>query len=391
MESLGEMRGVRLEIDLDNLAHNIREIKKYVGKDTKVMAIVKANAYGHGAVNVSKTFLENGADKLAVSIVSEGIELRKAGLKAPILILNYTSPDQFHNIIKYRLTQNIFDYRDAKLLSEKAVELGKEAKVHIKIDTGMRRIGLPPTEETIKKIIKINNLPNIKIEGIFSHFAKSDEEDKSFTDLQYRRFNWVINQLEEEKVFIPIKHISNSAAIIDMPEYNLDMVRPGIILYGHYPSEVVNKKRINIKPVLTLKSSISNIKRVPKGVGISYNQIYVTERDSIIATLPIGYADGYSRLLTGKGQVYIKNKRAPIIGKICMDQMMVDITDIKGVNMDDEVILFGYGNDTYPTIEELAKNIGTVNYEIMCMISRRIPRIYIKDNKTSTIVDYILD
>lgn len=391
MKYLEETRPVGLEINMDNLSHNISEVRRYVKDDTIIMAVVKANAYGHGAVSVSKVFLENGADRLAVSILPEGIELRKAGIKAPILILNYTPPSQYDKILENNLTQNIYSYEDAILLSRKAVEQKKEGIIHIKIDTGMSRIGFLPNEESIKDIIKISQLPNIKIEGIFTHFARSDEKDKTYTKGQYDRFIWTLRQLEKNGLNIPIKHVSNSAAILDMPEYNLDMVRPGIILYGYYPSEYVNKNKITIKPAMKMKSSISNIKIVPKGTGISYNQDYTTKKESTIATLPVGYADGYSRMLTGKSQVSVMNKRVPVVGSICMDQLMIDITDIEDVKIGDEVVLFGYGNNTYPTVEEIARLLGTVSYEVICMASRRVPRVYTKNSKLSHIVDYVLD
>ena len=391
MKYLEETRPAIVEINLDNLAHNIKNIRKKVGKDTLIMAIVKANGYGHGAVEVSKIFLANGADRLGVSILQEGIELRKAGIKSDILILNYTSATLYKNIVKYNLTQNIYSYRDAKALSDVAVSLKKDVNIHIKIDTGMARVGFSPDDRSIKDIIKISKLPNIKIEGIFTHFARADEEDKSFTDLQFERFINIIEKLEEEGVYIRIKHASNSAASMDIEKYNLNRIRPGIILYGHYPSEEVKKDNLYIKPAMTLKSSISHIKTVEEGSGISYNHAYITEDKRKIGTLPIGYADGYSRILTGKSQVFINGKRVEVVGKICMDQMMIDVTDIDSVKIGDEVILFGYEEKNYPTVEEVACWLGTINYEVVCMISRRVPRVYIKDNKLSHIVDYLLD
>ncbi len=391
MKGPDEQKTTGLEINLDNLAYNMRQVSKIVDKSTLIMAVVKANAYGHGSIECAKTFLENGAHRLAVSTLVEGIELRKAGIKAPILILNYTSPSQYSYVINYNLTQNIYNYEDAKILSEKAVESNRDVNIHIKIDTGMGRVGFLPKEESIYDILNICKLPNINVEGMFSHFAKSDEKDKSYVEEQYRRFIWVVDKLKENGIEIPIKHISNSAAIIDTPEYQLDMVRAGIVLYGYYPSEDVKKHRINIKPAMTLKSCISNIKTVPKDTGIGYNQIFKTKRESVIGTIPIGYADGYSRMLTGKGEIFVKDKIVPIVGKICMDQMMIDITDIDNVNIGDEVILFGYEDDRYPTVNEIAKALGTVNYELICMMGRRIPRIYIKGENISHIVNYILD
>lgn len=389
MKYLEETRPAIVEINLDNLTHNIKNIKKHTSKDTLIMAIVKANGYGHGAVEVSKTFLENGADKLGVSILQEGIELRKAGIKAPILILNYTSTTLYENIVKYNLTQNIYSYREAKELSDVAVSLKKDINIHIKIDTGMARVGFYPDDKSIGDIIKISRLPNIKIEGIFTHFARADEEDKSFTDLQFKRFIDIIEKLEEKGLYIKIKHASNSAALIDIEKYSLNMIRPGIILYGHYPSEEVNRENIHIRPAMTLKSSVSHVKTVEEGSGIGYNHLYITKEKRKIATLPIGYADGYSRRLTGKAQVFINGKRVEVVGKICMDQMMVDVTDLEDVKIGDEVVLFGYEEENHPSAEEVANWLGTINYEVVCMVSRRVPRVYIKNNKLSHVIDYL--
>ena len=391
MKYLQETRPAILEINLDNLAYNIKNLRKYTDKSTLIMAIVKANGYGHGAISASKVFLENGADRLGVSIMPEGMELRKEGIKAPILILNYTPPSQYENLVQYDLIQNIYSYEDAKKLSDVAISLKKDATIHIKIDTGMGRIGFYPNNKSIEAIIKISKLPGIKIEGIFTHFAKSDERDKSFTDLQFKRFMDVVKRLEEKGLYIEIKHASNSAATLDIKKYNLNMIRPGLLLYGHYPSEEVNEENLHIIPAMTLKSNISHIKTISKGSGISYNHLYIAKDRTKIATLPIGYADGYSRMLTGKAEVYIKGQRTKVVGKICMDQLMIDITGIEDVKIGDEVILFGYEEENCPSVEEIASWLGTVNYEVVCMMSRRVPRIYIKDDKLSHIVDYILD
>lgn len=376
-----EIRPVWLEIDLDNLTNNIQEIRRYVGNDTLIMAIVKANAYGHGADVCGKIFLENGADRLGVSILSEGLALRKAGIDAPILLLNFTHPDQYKELVKYDLIQTIYKYEDAKLLSEEAGKLGKKAKIHIKIDSGMNRIGFLPNEKAVESIINITKLPHIEVEGIYTHFSNADETDKSHTERQFESFKRILDKLDESNIDIPIKHVANSATILDLPEYKLDMVRPGIILYGHYPSEFVNQDVMDIKPASTLKSKISNIKELDKGAGIGYGQTFITKRKSKIATLPIGYADGYSRILSQKADVSINNKRVPILGNICMDQLMVDITDIDNLDSNDEVVLFGYSHKSEPTVEELAEILGTINYELLCMISMRVPRIYIEHGK----------
>jgi alanine racemase len=389
MDNLREVRPVYLEINMDNLTNNYNEIRRIVNPNTKIMAVIKANAYGHGSVELAKMYEKIGVDRLAVSIISEAVELRREGIKIPIQLLNYTPESQLGLVIDNDIIQGIYTYEDAKLLSDLAVKKGKKAKIHIKIDTGMGRIGFLPNEDSIKEIVKIHKLPKLEMEGMFTHFAKADEIDKSFTKIQFERFNWVSEKLEENGIELKVKHVSNSAAIIDLPEYNLDLVRPGIILYGYYPSDEVNKNKINLKPAMTLKSKISNIKTVPEGTGISYGHIYSTSKKSVIATVPIGYADGYSRILSGKADVCINNKRAPIVGRICMDQMMVDITGIDNANIGDEVVLFGYDNESYPRVEELASLLGTINYEFICMMGRRIPRVFIKDNEIIEIKDYL--
>ena len=391
MNNLSETRPVWVEINLDNLEKNFKGIRSIVNENAMIMAVVKANGYGHGSVELAKMYKKLGADRLAVSILTEAIELRKAGIEGPIMLLSYTPHGQMGMVIDYDIIQGIYSYEDAAALSEIAVDKNKTAKIHLKIDSGMGRIGFLPNEESIDNIVKISKLPNIEIEGIFTHFAKADETNKSFTEIQYERYNWVLEKLKEKDIQIRIKHVSNSAAIIDLPEYNLDMVRPGILLYGYYPSEEVNKDKLPLSPAMTLKAKISNIKTLSENTGISYGHLYSTTKESIIATIPIGYADGYSRSMTGKGFVYIKGKRVPIVGKICMDQMMIDVSDLDNVQIGDEVILFGTGNKNYPQVEEVATLLGTLNYEIICMISRRVPRVYIRGNEIVNIIDYLTD
>lgn len=389
--TLEETRPLWAEINLDNLAYNIRQVKKNTKENTLITAVVKANAYGHGSIESAKTFLNNGADRLAVATLSEAIELRRGSIDAPILILGYTPKAQYPLIVIGDIIQTIYDYESAKALSQGAVKLGKTAIVHIKIDSGMGRIGFSPNDEAVEEIIRICQLPNLKIEGIYTHFATADEKDKSGTRLQYNKFIKVIDELEEKGIYIPIKHAANSAAIMELPEYNLDMVRAGIMLYGLYPSDEVCRDRVDLKPAMTLKAKVSYVKEVPKGTGISYGQIFVTERESKIATIPIGYADGLTRLLTSKGEAFMKGRRVPIVGKICMDQCMLDVTDIDDVSIGDEVVLFGYGVEGYPHVDEIAKKLGTINYEVICMLGRRIPRVYIQGGKIVKIEDYLLD
>ena len=382
---------VFMEINLNNLEHNFLQVRRLVGDKIKIMGIVKANSYGLGAVNCAKLFERNGVDYLGVSTLSEGIELREANINTKVLLLNYTPKYNFDKLLKYDLIQTIYNYEDAKHLSDLAKEMGKRASIHIKIDTGMTRLGFLPNKDSFEEIFKISQLPNLNIDGIFSHFAKADEVDKSFSQEQYKKFIWSVKELEHMGIDTGIKHISSSAAIMDLPEYNLDMVRPGIILYGHYPSQEVNKEKIILKPTLTLKATISNIKQVPIGVGISYNHIFTTKRQSTIATLPIGYADGFSRRLNHRARVFVKDKTVPIVGKICMDQMMIDITDSLNVEIGDKVVLIGYENEKYPSVEELASHLDTINYEVLCSIGRRIPRVYTYNGEVVQVVDYLID
>ena len=384
-------RPTYVEVNLDNLAHNYSEIRRIVRKETQVMPVIKANGYGHGAVELAKLYSSLGVNRFAVSLLNEAIELRRAGIDKPILVLNFTPDFQMSDVAANDLTQAIYRYEDAVALSEAAAAMDKKLKIHIKLDTGMSRIGFLPSDDSIENVMKISQLPNLEIEGIFTHFAKSDEADKSFTRLQFDRFMRMVESIQEKGLTIPLKHVSNSAAIIDLPEYNLDIVRPGIILYGYYPSDDVKKERIDLRPAMTLRTIVSNIKTLPADTGISYNHVYRTPAEARIATVPIGYADGYPRTLTGKGQVYIAGKRVTINPRICMDQMMFDVTGLRDVNVGDEVIYFGYGNRDWPSVDEVAKTFGTINYEIVCMMGRRLPRVYLKGGKVVRTLDYLLD
>lgn len=390
MQKLDEIRPTWVEINLDNLAHNIREIRKITKKDTLITAVVKANAYGHGSIEAAKVFLENGADRLAVATLSEAIELRKAKIYAPILVLGYIPKSQYSLAIKWNISQTIYNYESAKILSNISQDLGEKSIIHIKIDTGMGRLGFLPKDDSVEDIVKISQLPNLEIEGIFSHFSKADERDKGYTIYQFESFMDMVKKLDNRGVYIPIKHISNSAAIIDLPQYHLDMIRPGIMLYGYYPSEEVDKDRIVLRPAMTLKTKVSNIKKVPKGSYISYGGLYVTEKESKIATIPIGYADGFSRLLTSKAEAFVKGHRVPVVGRICMDQCMLDVSNVEDVDIGDQIVLFGY-EEGQPTVEEIANKLNTNSYEVICMVGRRVPRVYIQDGQIIKIVEYLLD
>ncbi len=378
------------EVDLDAIAHNIREIRKITNPNAKIMAVVKADAYGHGFLEVTKTLLENGADRLAVAVLQEGKQLRSRGVTVPILILGASGEETAEEIINFDITPSVFTYDFAKALSYEAEKKEKVTKIHIKIDTGMSRIGFlagDNNEEIVEEIIKISELPYIEIEGIFSHFAASDECGREYTLMQYGRFMDVCESLKERGLDIPIKHICNSAGIMMYPEMHLDMVRPGVILYGMYPSDEVDKKRLDLIPAMTLKSTVTHVKRVPSGRGVSYGREYITDREIKIATVPIGYADGYLRKLAKEGKMIVNGTKVSILGRICMDQCMIDVTNVHNIDKGDEVIIFGREG---VTVDDLAKWLETINYEVSCVIGKRIPRIYTKNGEAVKILNYLM-
>lgn len=382
------IRPVWAEIDLDAIKYNIDSIKRRV--DTKeLIAVVKADAYGHGALDVSKTLVENGATKLAVAVITEAMELRHGNINTPIMILGYTPLEFAADLINYDIEQTIFDLEYAKKLSEIALNLGKKAKIHVALDTGMGRIGFLINDNSLNEILKISSLKGLEVVGIFTHFATSDESDKNYSNKQYKKFTDFNEKLISKGVNIPLKHVSNSAAIIDMPNTYLDGVRAGIVLYGYYPSEDVLKQNLDLKKAITIKTQVAHVKILDKNEYVSYGRKFKTERKSIIATLPIGYADGYSRALTGKAKVIINGKFAPVVGTICMDQCMIDVTDIGDVHVGDEVIVLGKDKDLKFDADDMAKAMGTINYEVLCMIKQRIPRVYIEDGKVKSIRNYI--
>lgn len=359
------------EIDLMAIAHNVREIKSLLRKETKLCAVLKADAYGHGAIPVARAALAAGADYLAVAIVSEALELRAAGFREPVLVLGYTPPQQAVQVVESGIEQTVFSIEAARALSRAAIQLGRVAKVHIKIDTGMTRLGVG-WQDAADFTEAVAGLPGISIAGAFSHFAASDSGDKTYTMKQFNCFEQAIAAIRRKGIDIPLRHIANSAAILDLPETQLDMVRAGIVLYGLWPSDEVSHQ-IDLWPVMKFKALISFVKQVPAGAAVSYGCTYITERSGKVATVPVGYADGWTRLLAPKASVMIRGKRAKIVGRICMDQFMVDVTDIPGVREGDEVLLFG-GREL--PVDEVAGHLGTINYEIICMVGKRVPRDY---------------
>lgn len=382
------MRSVWAEIDLDAVKFNIENIKK-ISKDREVVAVVKADAYGHGAVDMVPTLLENGASRLAVAMISEALELRKNGIKAPIMILGYTPLEYAKELIENDIEQTVYSLDYVRELSQIAKSLGKKAKIHIAIDTGMGRIGFLPGKETVDTIERIVKLEGINTVGMFTHFSTADELDKTYTYEQFNKMKSVIEGLKERNIEIPFKHESNSGAIIDMPETFLEGVRAGIILYGYYPSDEVHKDVLPLKKVLTLKTRVSHVKELDEDMYISYGRTFKTSKKSKIATIPVGYADGYSRLLSGKAKVIINGQLAPVVGRICMDQCMVDVTDLGEVNIGDEVILLGEQNGVKYDADDMARDMGTINYEIICMLKQRIPRVYLKDGEVVKVRNYI--
>lgn len=368
------------EIDLDAILSNIENIKKNIKKDTKIIAVIKTDGYGHGAVMIARV-LESDEQiwGYAVATAEEAFSLRESGAKKPILILGYTFPYSYEKIIEEDIRPTVFMTDVAEMLSKKAAELGKVCKVHIKVDTGMTRIGLTPDNDGLAIIKYISKLPNIEIEGIFTHFATADETDKSKAYNQFNVYKEFADRVERELgIKISMKHCSNSAAIVEMPEANMDAVRAGIILYGLWPSDVVRKdKLIELTPVLSLKSKIVYVKTVPKNQEISYGGTFKTFRDTRVATVCIGYGDGYPRSLSNVGYVLINGQKASILGRVCMDQLMIDVTDIEGeVCVGDTVVLIGNDKDEKITMEELGDLSGRFNYELACDLGKRIPRIY---------------
>ena len=371
---------VQANVNLNAIRHNIREIKNKLKQDTKLMLIIKADAYGHGAVPIAKAIRKDHfADAYGVAIIEEAVELRKAGIDTPILVLGYTPKEQYPLVVTYNVTQTIFQYEMAKELSREAKRQGKTAKIHIKLDTGMSRIGFCYQEESIQEIKRISELENIQIEGLFSHFAQADEIDRTSTRKQLERYSNFVHRLEEEGIHIPLKHISNSAGILEYTEAELDMVRCGIATYGIYPSDTVSKKEVRLIPAMELKTHVIFVKEVEAGVGISYGATYVTKKKTRVATIPVGYADGYSRNLSNCGKVIIHGKLAPIIGRICMDQFMVDVSDIDQVKQGDTVTLLGRDGDAYISAEELSEWSHSFPYELVCTVGKRIPRVYINN------------
>jgi len=360
-------------ISKEAIRHNFENIKRLVPDGVRIMPVIKADGYGHGAVAFAD-ILEKPSDYFAVAIIEEALELRKHGVKIPIMLLGYTDPVYFETAINNDITVTILTYSDALKMSETARKLGKIAKIHIPVDTGMSRIGFTPDEKGAEEVKRIASLDNIFLEGVFTHFATSDEADKEFTKLQAKRFGEFKEHLFACGVKPEIFHCANSGAIMQHNEYSFDMMRAGIILYGLYPSDEVDKSVLDLIPVMELRSHVAFVKTIKKDDTVSYGRTFTADKDMKIATIPVGYADGYPRLLSNKGRVIINGNYAPIVGRVCMDQFMVDVSHIEDVKTGDEVILIGQQDGLCVSADEIAKLTGTINYEVTCNISKRVPR-----------------
>lgn len=363
---------VYARIDLDAIEQNIDRVQRVVGESVAVYAVIKANAYGHGALQVAKA-LRNRVAGFGVATAEEALSLRDAGIKNSILILGYIFPDSSEALIMEDVALTVFDYDTAETLSRMAGRLNKTVKVHIKLDTGMGRIGFLPGEASVETVKRIAALPHLEVEGLFSHFACADETDKTSAHIQLQKFIAFADALQAAGVSIPMLHISNSAGITEMPDARFNMVRCGIATYGLYPSDEVNRSKLELVPAMSLHAKVTYVKTVPAGTPVSYGSTFVTDRETVIATVPIGYADGYPRSLSGRGYMMIRGQKAPVLGRVCMDQCMVDVTHIPGVCRGDEVIVMGEGVDT----ETVARLSDRLHYELICDIGVRVPRVYV--------------
>lgn len=376
------------EIDLDAIEHNIRQIRLLIGNQVELLAVVKANAYGHGALPVAKTAIKAGANRLGVAIVDEGVQLRRAGTKHPILVLGYVPPWQADDAVGQDLAVTVNTWQSALALSARASSLGREARIHVKVDTGLGRYGLLP-DEVLKFVRGLLTLPGLRLEGLWTHFATADEENKVYTLQQLAEYHEVLKSLNDAGISIPCRHAANSAATLEMPEAHLDMVRCGIAIYGLYPSAEVGHA-IALQPAMSLKARAARVRELPAGSSVSYGRKFVADRPTLVALVPFGYADGFDRGLSSIGSVLVRGRRAPVIGRVCMDQFVVNVQDVPDAAQDDEVVIIGRQGDEEITADEVALAAATINYEIACGVSARVPRLYFKDGalvETTSLVD----
>lgn len=381
---------VYVSIDLDAVVFNMESMQRALAPDAKMIGVVKTDGYGHGAVPVAQT-IDPFVSGYAVATIDEALILRRHGIARPILILGVTANDRYAELIDYDIRPAIFTMEQALPLSRMAVEKGTRARIHLALDTGMSRIGMDADAAGADLAAQIAALPGIEVEGMFTHFARADETDKTATQAQFQAYTDFVSLLDARGVTIPVKHCSNSAAIIDLPDMHMDRVRAGISIYGLYPSDEVDKSRVPLRPVMGLKSFVTYVRDLPPGREISYGGTFCTERPTRVATVPVGYGDGYPRGLSGKGRVLIHGQSAPILGRVCMDQFMIDVTDIPDTQTGSEVTLLGRDGDEEITAEELASLSGRFHYELLCDIGKRVPRVYYRDGNVVGSKDYFDD
>lgn len=391
--SLLYLRPCWAEVDLSSLAFNLTLIRSFVGSRVKILAVVKGDAYGAGISGVLDTLRENGADMFGTGVPDEALLVRRLQPNVPVLLFGYAPEEAYGLLITNRISQTVFCLEQAQKISETAHKLGRLAHIHIKLDTGMGRLGFFPAEETIRTVLRIARLPSLVMEGIYTHCPYSNEtsgEGARFTESQFRQYTSIVNRLEKAGLQFPIRHVCNSQGIVHYRQMHLDMVRAGVILYGAYPEF---QNMLPTKPVMSLKARVASVKTLPAGHNVSYGHTFTTTRETTVSVLPFGYADGYSRLLTNKGEVLIRGKRVPLIGTICMDQCMADVTDLAGsCHSGDEVVLWGRQGEEEITVEEVAKKAcGFINYELLSAIQRRVPRVYKKNGITVRVVNYLLE
>ncbi|MCD7868499.1 MAG: alanine racemase [Clostridiales bacterium] len=373
---------VKALVSLDAIAHNFEEMKNNIHEGTKIIAVIKADGYGHGALAIAR--LIHDYDYIwgfATATAEEALALRKNGVTKPILILGLVFPEYLEEMAREEIRLTISDLETARRFAKEGERLGKTVHIHLALDTGMTRIGYADIPTNVDKILEISRLPHVEIEGLFTHFARADETDRSPAFKQLDRYLRFSSMLESRGISIPIRHCSNSAGIIRMPEANLNAVRAGISIYGIYPSAEVERDTVHLIPAMELKSHVSFVKKVEQGTAVSYGGTYITRKTTVIATIPVGYADGYPRGLSNKGWVLIHGKKAPILGRVCMDQFMVDVTEIPNVKAGDEVTLIGRDGSEFISVETLGDLSGRFSYEFVCEISKRVPRVYIRDEK----------
>ncbi|MGQ9584990.1 MAG: alanine racemase [Anaerolineae bacterium] len=362
------------EVNLSAIVHNVHQIKKWIGPKVELAAVVKASGYGHGAVPTGRTALEAGASRLAVGWVAEGIALRQGGITAPVLVMGYALPEDAPAIVYYDLTPTVCSRELAQALSHASVAQGKATAIHVKVDTGMGRYGLLP-DQVLPFLREVIPLPGLRLEGLWTHFATADEADKAYTMKQLALYHQVLAEVGRAGIEVSLRHAANSGATLDLPETHLDMVRCGLAVYGLYPSAEV-KRPIPLRPAMTLKGRVGHVRTLPAGASISYGRTFTTSRPTQVALIPVGYGDGYHRLLSNRGAVLIRGRRAPILGRVCMDQCVVDVSGVPGVREGDEVVLFGRQGEAEITAEEVAAWAGTVNYEVITGLTSRVLRVY---------------